>query len=743
MRTSTRWVLVMAMLACTAVLLLACGGGASGSEPVCPVLLEQPTDQTIMAGQDASFRVSVDTEGAAYQWQASAGTAWVDVPGATASIYLISGAPAGLSGSQFRAVVRFDDETRLISATATLTVLDGGGPGFGCGGSAWCRVHPQPAPGDLHAVAFDIDAGAGAAALAVGQDGILLRSTDGGATWTVGRTAPATDMRDVVYAGPGRAFAVGPNGIHQSADGGANWTRIPVAATGLQALARRGTRLLATGDGASVWHSVDGGDTWQEVAVTATTSWQAVANSDAGVALMFGSSASIFGEFFFCQRSTDGGLNWSARSPLPWRVTAAAFAEAGTVVAVGAAGHIARSTDAGLTWTEVPADALRNRTLGKVVFSSPAQAVAVDDLGRAWTSSDAGVSWSGTVTGAAAGLLGLAADGAGRLIAVGPASSVVRSGDAGASWTNAGSLSAGAVRGVAFASPSVVIASSGNNKLLRSSDGGGTWTALAVPAAAGGGYNGVAFASPDTGLVVGARGAVLRTVDGGLSFTQGTAGTADLNAAAFDGSGRVLAVGSAGTVLASSDAGLNWTDVPSGTTQTLYGVAFTRTHAVAVGASGTILRLNFASEVSVITPPVFEDLRGVAFIGDTGLAVGSRGTLLRSVDGGQNWTAIAAADPGDQFMAVQFAGNGGVTYAATLGGRILRSGDAGLTWQASSSDTTQALFALAFSSADNGVAGGNYGLLLRTSTGVTARSEERMNTNGAAAFRQEGPLPLQ
>src|SRR5262245_37698683 len=126
---------------------------------------------------------------------------------------------------------------------------------------SWC--HPRPQGNALNGAAFE-DASTG---YAVGDRGVVLRTTDGGASWTLVDLFPefATDLEDLVVLGPGNLLAVGaPPGIFRSTDAGATWTAVtnPSTARLMDVEVVAGTILSAVGDNGQVLRSTDNGATW-------------------------------------------------------------------------------------------------------------------------------------------------------------------------------------------------------------------------------------------------------------------------------------------------------------------------------------------------------------------------------------------------------------------------------------------------------------------------------------------------
>lgn len=133
-------------------------------------------------------------------------------------------------------------------------------------GQHWAQAQ-VPARSTLTSVFF-VDHRSG---WAVGHDGIVLHTRDGGSTWIVQRFDPTANqpLLDVVFLDPRRGFAVGAFGLFLSTvDGGQTWTDVdaPVVrelGLHLQAIAAISNGgLLVTGENGLIATSIDG-TTWQ------------------------------------------------------------------------------------------------------------------------------------------------------------------------------------------------------------------------------------------------------------------------------------------------------------------------------------------------------------------------------------------------------------------------------------------------------------------------------------------------
>ena len=182
-------------------------------------------------------------------------------------------------------------------------------------------------------------------------DGTIVRSDDAGATWVdVARVgAPVLCMFDAdgaVYAG------LDDEGFVVSADLGTTWTRGHVAARGLTRLdAGPDATLYASGPLAGIWQSTDGGDTWNGVeSPEAAGVIHSFATAGDRSRLLAGTNRGLF-------VSEDAGETWLA-TEVSGRVhviaSASRFATSHRTYAGTHEGTVARSLDAGMSWSTLP-----------------------------------------------------------------------------------------------------------------------------------------------------------------------------------------------------------------------------------------------------------------------------------------------------------------------------------------------------------------------------------------------------
>ena len=183
---------------------------------------------------------------------------------------------------------------------------------------------------------------------AVGHDATILRTRDGGETWTPVHRAPEEELPllDVWFRDESVGFAVGAYGYFLATrDGGETWTRRTVGEDDfhLNALIPGAgkRRLYIAAEAGVVYRSDDGGGSWRRMPSPYTGSWfGGVAPGENEVLL-----AGLRGHLF---RSEDGGESWT-RVPTGTAATLTGVARlpSGSIAIVGLEGSVLVSRDGG------------------------------------------------------------------------------------------------------------------------------------------------------------------------------------------------------------------------------------------------------------------------------------------------------------------------------------------------------------------------------------------------------------
>lgn len=192
---------------------------------------------------------------------------------------------------------------------------------------------------------------------AVGHDGVIVHSTDGGQSWTRRRAAPWTPdtmdpsegvpVMDLLFTDGMNGFAIGAYSLMLvTTDGGVTWTP-------RQVIEREDAPAEAEAEAEPAPAADDAGDDWTfdsadlELEAEADPHLNAIARDDAGNLVIAGERGAFF-------RSRDGGQTWE-RQRLPYEGSMFGILawEDGHLLAFGLRGNALESRDLGVTWTPV------------------------------------------------------------------------------------------------------------------------------------------------------------------------------------------------------------------------------------------------------------------------------------------------------------------------------------------------------------------------------------------------------
>ncbi len=171
-----------------------------------------PASQIVAIGGSATFSVQATGSGVTYQWARNG----VSIPGATQATLTVASVQAG-SDASYTATIT-NSSGSVTSAPATLAVA--------APSATTLSIRRTRAEGDL---LWSIAAGAGEL-VTVGSFGVILSSSDHGATWTP-RSSGSTGWLVAVTYGGGQFVIVGEAGLILTSPDGRVWTRATSSGT--------------------------------------------------------------------------------------------------------------------------------------------------------------------------------------------------------------------------------------------------------------------------------------------------------------------------------------------------------------------------------------------------------------------------------------------------------------------------------------------------------------------------------
>ncbi len=249
--------------------------------------------------------------------------------------------------------------------------------------------------------------------IAIGNGGLILRSADGGNTWSQANSGTTRDIRRFHFADQSVGYAVYENGVLKTIDGGLTWqplTAFPSISTAMTSLhnydvvAFDPNNVLVAG-GISVngiildeqgvlWRSSDGGQSWNSINVGESDghvkriSFNGVS---AGMALL-ANAGSLGTPGTKVYITSNGGAAWtrSQASPAAESYDIRMIAS-NTAIAIGKGGKIFRTTDGGGSWEQRTSGTAED--LLSVAFSDGFNGVAGGTNNTLLRTTDAGLTW--------------------------------------------------------------------------------------------------------------------------------------------------------------------------------------------------------------------------------------------------------------------------------------------------------------------------------------------------------------
>lgn len=186
---------------------------------------------------------------------------------------------------------------------------------------------------------------------AVGYDGRIIRSDDGGSTWRIQNTPTTSHLQDIAAWDPQSALVVGDKGtVLITADAGESWSQVDIVTRQfgdqlLQAyVSPNSDKAWITGTFGTVLFSDDRGRNWHKTYRDEDIAWNDITMDPRG-------RLWLAGEFGRLSRSADDGRTWQEVDVgTGMSLMAVTFADRDHGVAVGLSGTIVATSNGGRDW---------------------------------------------------------------------------------------------------------------------------------------------------------------------------------------------------------------------------------------------------------------------------------------------------------------------------------------------------------------------------------------------------------
>ncbi len=403
-----------------------------------------------------------------------------------------------------------------------------------------------------------VDAGT---AWAVGDNGTIIKTTDGGGSWEVLDTVVADDLQQVHFTSQSTGWIVGRNGtILTTSNGGDTWSIVDTDFNyDLFDMSFPASGEIWLVGSLALFNSSDGGSSWEAVptGTALLPSFNDVAFADGDIGLVVGNSDAVL-------RTEDGGDTWEYRRrgtqftsstwfrEVQFLNSSVAWCGGGTGV-LPYDGYLLKTTDGGDTWEERIFDNNTPPALGLIrdlhfVGDSTGWLIDIDQILH---TTDGGATWQSQSPMTTEELNAVQFIDSVTGWIVGSGGSVLKTENGGTNWFSA------AVR------DSIVSIDTTFDSEVPDSIIAIDTTRIELPTAPPINLYDVHFVDANTGWAVGDAGSVLRTDTGGQLWVEQTTTVSEkLSAVHFIDTNTGWIVGAMGTILNTTNGGTTWTVQP-------------------------------------------------------------------------------------------------------------------------------------------------------------------------------------
>ncbi|MBJ7332049.1 MAG: hypothetical protein JHC95_19280 [Solirubrobacteraceae bacterium] len=549
------------------------------------------------------------------------------------------------------------------------------------GTSGWNWGNPTPTGSTISTLGF-----AGGTGYAGGAFGTLVKTTDGGATWSGLPTGLLTPLTELQVLSPDAFIVGGGCAARRSVDGGKTFTRLYFNSLGCkeelagESFTDVNNGYLTLEDG-TVVGSTDGGATWSpKTAITGTRAQGGTATPTdlAFATTTIGLAATTGGKIF---KTTDGAGSWIQVNDTNRSINDITMVDANNGFAVGGSGLFLVTKDAGATWTpkNTGADGINLFTVRAIDANN---AIATTEKGDF----------------------------------------LLRTTDGGDTFSRVTAMTQPS-NAVGYSSATRVVVAGGDGAMAGSNDAGATFTPIGNPRLAGQ-YFVIRSAPGGAAFATGENGGLARTTDGGQTWTKvGVPTSEDILDVSFPTAQIGYAIDTEGKLFKSNNTGSSWANIDTGSTAKPGAVyAPSSSIVLLVGPTGVRRSTNGADSFSTVKGDVSKAKLDDYDDAGSAIVVWGRTALLRSTDKGKTWKKLKLPKKDTKVTRADFV-TAKTGFLRDSGGRLWKTTD-GKKWSELQGIGSTDYYGMSFSSAKNGYLvtsefgnAGDLGFLLRTTDG--------------------------
>lgn len=546
----------------------------------------------------------------------------------------------------------------------------------------WSWLHPNPQGNTINRISF-INATTGWAA---GEKGALIKTVNGGSTWTVQYAGTIKDIRALAFTDLNHGWAGAGSELYYTASSGQTWDivfRFPGRTITAIVMQDNDTGLVAATDfisGTILYRTTNSGFNWTPLPLVISTDINDISYLPNGSVVAAGTIGTLL-------HSNNGGNSWTTVSA----GTSDDFLDisaksTGTVYATTANG-IYKSSNGGTGYLAIGnPGAGSGLHLTAIDFATANDGVAACDQGNLYITDDGGQSWNYYGTSSSwLNFHAVEAISSTTIYTGGTGGTILNTVDGGINWNELSTrLTEFQLNAAEAVNTSLYFTVGQSGTLLKTTNGGASWTPL-NSGAGGEDLNDVHFINNNVGICVGSNGTIVKTTDGGNNWNFIFTGIAEnLYALTRAANGTYYAGGADGKLVFSTNDGDTWTDL----TTAFSGGGYDFTEIQSFGNDTLVIATNQPYILSSYDNGATWNLlnNGSSFQttamwfnnGMNGWVGDNNGDVYATTDGGNNWTLTFESLNGSSVGAITFTDplNGWVAS----GNEIFRTGDGGSVW---------------------------------------------------------------
>lgn len=565
-------------------------------------------------------------------------------------------------------------------------------PAFG----QWKWVHPGPQGNTIHKLVFSGTTHGWAA----GENGTLLRTTNGGSTWSPCFAGNFENLSELDFADSLKGILCSGPDILVTTDGGRSWDltyRFPGYSIDALKMLNQDTAFVGISNGiGKLYGTTDGGQTWNELLGNLPDAILDIDMRPAGNGVLVGTGG-------MAMKTANYGQSWTG---LPLGTFDDLFdvsmpTNQNIFIASSVEIHFSGNGGTSFTSEPNPGSALGSDLLS-IDFGSANNGVAGCRNGYVFHTTNGGTTWTQNFTESWVDVNSVDAASATTFFVAGTGGALYKSSNSGSSWNNLGNRVADLpLYAVDAVNSTVVYACGAGGTILKSTNGGNSWTSQNSNAG-GEDLKGIRFSSSTNGLAVGTAGTIVKTTDGGTTWNFIFSNIGESLYGIDRNSGGTWYVCGEDAKLASSSNGNSWNDIPTGFSGAGYNFKLIQcfgTDTLVISTDQPYLLTTFDAGTNwnlVGNGSGFESSAMHFRNSNLGYVGTSIGEVYQTTDGGQNWNLVYQTLSSGPVDCIAFSDDNNGWF--TTLNETYRTADGGQTWSREINFNKDPVYAIDFTS---------------------------------------------